>query len=42
MQMFSNIAYFPSLYGLPVILQIALVLLVDKPVGEPIGLKLVL
>ena len=42
MLMFSNMAYFPSLYGLPVVLQIALVQLVDKPVDLPTGVKLVL
>lgn len=42
MLMFSNTAYFPALYGLPVVLQIVSVLSVDKPVDQPIGLKLVL
>ena len=32
MLMFSNVAYFPSLHGLPVVLQIALGLWVDKSV----------
>lgn len=42
MPMFSNMVYFPSLYELLVVLQIVLVLLVDKPVDQVAGLKLVL
>lgn len=34
--------YFPSLCGPPVVLQIALVLSVDKPVDQLVGLKLAL